>query len=46
MSAEEVGEQCDQIGRFFGFWATFKSLFVKVSKSFLGKFYRHLATFY
>ena len=60
--------QCDQIGRFIGFWATFQSLlhqlfcpncphsaaiFVKVSKtliflvkSFLGNFYRHLATFY
>ena len=59
--------QCDQIWRFIGLWATFKSfwqqlifpnlshsqgIFVKESKSiiflvksYLGKFYRHLAIF-
>ena len=51
------GDQCDQIGRFIGLWATFQSLgqqlvcpnlphsLILQMKSFLGNFYIHLATF-
>ena len=58
-----VRQQCDQIGRFIGLWATFLISLPKspasllgnsckgvkiynfLVKSFLGNFYRHLATF-
>ena len=45
----ETRRQCDQIWRFYGLWATFKSLRQQLIcpnlPTFLGNFYRHLAIF-